>query len=127
MKKAISAVLAKKIDKYSCDNNMAGIVLMERAALEVASFNNNLLFQKGDLKRAHKIAVVCSVGNNGADGIAAARILCSMGCYCDIYIMDSLERATKEFLTQLEVIKHYSNHSLRFIETDILPQPVKIK
>ena len=48
-----------------------------------------------------KISVLCGVGNNGADGVCASRMLLGEGYQPRVYIVGSLEKASWEFLYQL--------------------------
>ncbi len=109
MKIAIDAVTAKGLDKYSIDNGMSSLVLMERAALAVASHVKTL----AEATQSAIIAV-CGTGNNGADGIAAARILKEAGFDCHVQIVGSEDNATEEFLLQKRIAEHMG---VRFINT----------
>ena len=48
-----------------------------------------------------KISVLCGVGNNGADGVCASRMLLGEGYQPQGYIVGNLEKASWEFLYQL--------------------------
>lgn len=48
-----------------------------------------------------KISVLCGVGNNGADGVCASRMLLEEGYQPRVYIAGKLEKASWEFLYQL--------------------------
>ena len=48
-----------------------------------------------------KISVLCGVGNNGADGVCASRMLLEEGYQPRVYIVGKLEKASWEFLYQL--------------------------
>ncbi len=48
-----------------------------------------------------KISVLCGVGNNGADGVCASRMLLREGYQPRVYIVGKLEKASWEFLYQL--------------------------
>lgn len=101
MKYAVDSEISKFIDNYTIEKlGVPSMVLMERAALSVAgkvaevavNFNHEV-----------KIVAVCGVGNNGADGIAAARILTWQGLKVDIIIVGDENNATKEFIKQKEI------------------------
>ena len=51
--------------------------------------------------RTLKISVLCGVGNNGADGVCASRMLLRAGYQPQVYIVGNLEKASWEFLYQL--------------------------
>ena len=97
----LSGKQSKFIDEY-CIQSMGipSVVLMERAALAVAGLID---------KKCHAeagILAVCHVGNNGADGLAAARILDDMGYQVTVLIVGRPEKGTEEFRIQLEILKH---------------------
>lgn len=98
MRYVLNASQMKNIDAYSIKEiGIPSCVLMERAALEVA-----MVVQKNHNTRARIIAV-CGSGNNGGDGIAAARILFHMGYQADILFLGSNENATGETRKQMEI------------------------
>ena len=114
MKRAISGKLAKKIDTYSIDNGMPSLVLMERAALKAVVHIEKIMQADG----GSRIAFVCSMGNNGADGIAAARMLADDGYECLIFLVGDMEHATDEFNVQLNLAR-YLNIPICFFNGDI--------
>lgn len=88
----------QNIDAYAINElKIPSICLVERASLAVLK-NINL-----DLRKS--FAIVASVGNNGADGMALARNLLSLGKIVDIYIVGNLEKASKDFLINLSSCK----------------------
>lgn len=101
MRMAISGKLAKRIDNYSIDNGMPSLVLMERAAMKVAEHVKAFLHADG----SGHAAFVCSTGNNGADGIATARMLAMDGYDCHIFLAGNMEHATEEFNVQLRLAR----------------------
>ena len=48
-----------------------------------------------------KLSVLCGVGNNGADGVCASRMLLGACYQPQVYIVGNLEKASWEFLYQL--------------------------
>lgn len=101
MEYAADSKMSKYLDNYTIDKmKVPSLVLMEKAALRVA--------EKAALKAAAfsgkvRIAAVCGCGNNGADGIAAARILNWQGIKTDIIIVGNEELATEEFKVQKQI------------------------
>lgn len=108
MKKAIKARLAKDIDKMSIKNGMPSLVLMERAAYEVARESLSVLKEKATTNATKlcdmKALVVCGVGNNGADGLACARMLNEEGVKVEVLIVGDEGKATKEYEVQKNLI-----------------------
>lgn len=91
------------IDKYAIDSlKIPSICLVERAALAI--------LKNIDLKRRHSFAIIVGVGNNGADGIALARNLLSLGKYVDLYIIGNLSKAKEEYILNLESVKTMTDH-----------------
>ncbi len=87
----------KQVDKYSIEEiKIPSMVLMERAALSVARYIKK---QKG----IRTVLCVCGYGNNGADGVAVARILAQWGFLAKIYTVGNPDSATREFRQQLEI------------------------
>lgn len=115
MKTAIDGKLARRIDRYSIENGMPSMVLMERAALCTAECVKNIT-KNNDLRK--NVIAVCSVGNNGADGLAAIRILKADGYNCKALIIGNMELATEEFKAQLGLI-HFWEIPVKHWEEDI--------
>ena len=98
----------KDIDMRSIhEYGIPSLVLMERAALEVANEAENLCAEKycGATSSRYKIWSVCGLGNNGADGVAAARILHLRG-YSTAVILPSVDgRMSDEMEIQLSIVE----------------------
>lgn len=91
----------KTVDNYTIKNiGIPGIVLMERAALCVAS----LIMENESKKKS--VLVVCGIGNNGADGLAVCRMLHLNGYNTCICILGDMEKATDEFKIQYKIVKN---------------------
>ena len=98
MEYVLNAMQMKQIDDYSINNvGIPSVVLMERAALAVV--DAFLDMKKGN------VLVVCGSGNNGADGLAAARILYQRGFDVDILLVSDKE-GTKEYAIQKSITEH---------------------
>ena len=96
----------KAIDmRYIHEYGIPSLVLMERAALEVANKAETLA--KSMQNRFHRSTVwsVCGLGNNGADGVAAARILHLRG-YSTAVILPAVDgRMSEEMEIQLAIVE----------------------
>ena len=75
------------------------MVLMERAAMAVAAEAEKAA------KKDEIVWAVCGSGNNGADGIAAARMLLLKGNPVCIYMAGDENRGTVELKTQLSIAR----------------------
>ncbi len=90
-----------------CDSNtineygVPSLVLMERAALGVVEE-----IRKRNLHRGRTL-VLCGLGNNGGDGLAAARLLHLGGSRVQVLIPDDEERMSAETRRQYEILKRY--------------------
>lgn len=90
----------KEIDRYTIETvGIPACVLMEKAAM-AASRHVKELCEKKD-----RILAVCGYGNNGGDGIAAARILHMEGHEVEIYMAGDRTHATKETKQQLKIAR----------------------
>jgi len=94
----VSGTEMKKIEEYAINTiKLPSVTLMERAALSLCNF---LMENYSDDK---KILVVAGVGNNGADGIAVARMLKVAGRKVAVYIIGDESKSTPEFALQKEI------------------------
>ena len=101
MKKIVNASQMKKIDEYSIQTiKIPSVVLMEEAARAVVKCIES------QISKDRKIIAVCGSGNNGADGIATARILYNKGYQVGLYLVGKEESATKEWKLQREIAKN---------------------
>lgn len=100
MKYIASGSEMSRIDEYTI--NVIGIpqmVLMERAALEIFQVVESRFGVKS------KILVVVESGNNGGDGIAAARMLSQAGYDVEVYWINGLKNTSAGFDTQYSIAK----------------------
>lgn len=96
MKYLLNAGQMKEIDRYSIEDiGIPALVLMEKAADEVARLLCEIVGKED------RILAVCGMGNNGADAVAAARILYEKGYKTAILLIGESQRATKEMRHQL--------------------------
>lgn len=80
---------------------MSSMVLMERAALKVIE-----VIKREGLD-ASRTLVVCGTGNNGGDGMAAARMLHLAGNEVRVCLIGSYEKCSKETRQQYEILQAY--------------------
>ncbi len=91
----------KNTDTYTMSEiGIPGIVLMERAAYALVQ-EIQMHVGKND-----RILAVCGSGNNGGDGIAAARILHLMGYSCDVLLLCGKHGLTEETGQQLKIAQN---------------------
>ena len=90
----------KAIDSYTIQVvGIPSMVLMERAALKVVEC------VKEHSTRCDRMLVICGMGNNGADGIAAARMLLLDGYQVDVLLLGEEKHATEELKLQLAIAR----------------------
>lgn len=98
MEYVLSAEQMKQVDEYSIHHiGIPSVVLMERAALAVAD-----VFM--DMKKG-SVLIVSGSGNNGADGLAVARILYQRGFDVKILLVSDKE-GTKEYAIQKSIVEN---------------------
>lgn len=90
-------------EKYTIETlGIPSLVLMERAALAVSE-KVMTLYPKQDRSN---VIVISGCGNNGADGIAVARILAGYGYDCSIFLFGNQDKMTAECRTQLRIARN---------------------
>ena len=100
----LTAEEMKKLDAYTIQEiGVPSMVLMERAALAVV---DELL--SDDEFVTDKIAFICGIGNNGGDGVAAARLLHLKGFNVSVVLIGDRKRCTEETGLQLRIAEKYS-------------------
>lgn len=101
MKYLVDGNQMKTIDEYTMNQvGIPSMVLMEKAAMAVS----NKMLEK--IKLEDSIIAICGTGNNGADGVAIARILTTMGYSVDILIIGDEKRGTEQFRQQLYIARN---------------------
>lgn len=107
MRYLVNSRQAKAIDTYTIEmTGIPSLVLMERASLAVASCVEEMAASMGGRKAA--ICSVCGMGNNGGDGIAAARILYGRGYDVTIALAGDREKMSIDAKRQLEIAEKLS-------------------
>ena len=100
MNQIISGTTAKKADLIAMQEmGLSSLGLMETASSRIADY----IKQKYADQKGSRILILSGVGNNGADGVAAARMLLEDGFDPEIRIVGKLEKASWEFLFQAVV------------------------
>lgn len=89
---------AKELDEHAIHiAGFPGLVLMEKAAMTLAS----VLMEREDRKSG--ILFVCGTGNNGGDGLAAARLLHQQGFRTAVILIGNADKMTPDAKTQLKL------------------------
>ena len=101
MKQIVDGKQMKALDDKTIQHyGIPSLVLMERASLAVAEEIKNSF-------NTERILVVCGSGNNGADGIAVARILSLQGYQAAIFLAGKKESFTDEAKLQWNIAEKY--------------------
>lgn len=96
----------KRFDKYTSEYlHVPELVLMERAALGMRDIilSDYSLSKKEDIKGL----VVAGSGNNGADGVALARLLYQQKIECDVVVIGDINHLSQSMTKQLEILNAY--------------------
>lgn len=99
-----SKLLKYNIDQYKISYDL----FIEHSAIKVLKNIN--------LKLRETFAVISGITENGAIGLACARLLKSEKKYVEVYIVDNKDTATEEFKKQLELIKQLEIN-INYLET----------
>lgn len=110
MRTLVTAKQMKAIDAYTIQTiGVPSMVLMERAALYVAQEAERAIIRlnRGNEKagKHNVIWAVCGTGNNGADGVAAARMLWLKGYRAYVFVVGNPEKGTSEFGAQVSIAR----------------------
>lgn len=101
MAKVLDAAQAKELDRISIEElGMPSLVLMERASLQVAEAVAETT------SRDERILAVCGSGNNGGDGVAAARILAEWGYSVTILLLGEEDKFTEDLAVQIRIARN---------------------
>lgn len=109
MQIALNAAQMMAAEKYTIEElGYSSLLLMERAALgareEIMTLYSDRLKQ---MREGDNVIVFCGYGNNGADGIALARLLQEVGISAHVILLGNPEKATREHQIQLELAFKY--------------------
>lgn len=111
----VSAKEMKQLDDNTIsETGIPSLVLMERASMAVA----DCVMQYLDKTGKSGVLVVAGNGNNGADGICAARILTEYGYEADVCLLKSSRDYTEELLQQKKIADMYGISFLQEEEVD---------
>lgn len=101
MRYVVTGRQMKAIDEYTINKTgIPSLVLMERAAYSVYEEIKNRYDTDTN------ILIVCGSGNNGADGIALARILRENNYNADIFLAGNKEHFTEEMKKQFHIAQN---------------------
>ena len=98
MKRIVYGSKMKNVDRYTIDKvGIPSMVLMERAAFSVCQYICE------HIDKSKSFVCICGTGNNGADGIALARMLKIEGYKADVLVVGNEDKATEEWINQKNI------------------------
>lgn len=99
-----------KLKKYNIENlKIKPEMIIENCALKVLKNIN--------LGMRDTFAVVCGISDNGAIGLATARLLKSEGKFVDLYIVENQAKASDDFKVQVNIIENIEDIHINYLET----------
>lgn len=115
MRYLLTGKQAQTIDRYTMEQiGVPSMVLMERAALAVAEAAEKEAEKlsgggqsDGMSTRSVSVQALCGTGNNGADGVAAARILFLKGYKAGVLILGDPQKGSQQFQKQLQIARNF--------------------
>lgn len=100
MRYLVSGAQMKEIDRFTIQEvGIPSLVLMERAAMAVAEEAHRAAGPGG------RVLAAAGLGNNGADAVAAARMLKEKGHPAAVILAGDPERGTEELKLQIEIAR----------------------
>lgn len=102
MTRLVTATEMQQIDNYTIETiGMPQDVLIERAAMAVLD-----VIGAGRFDLSH-VLVLAGLGNNGADGVAIARLLYAQGVNVSLQFVGNVSRAKDSVKRQLAIIEKH--------------------
>jgi len=112
--KVVTGEEMRDIDRKTImDMGIPGIVLMENAGLAIVHAAERF-------QGARLISIFVGKGNNGGDGLVAARHLANKGYTVKIYLMASADKFSGDALTNLQIAQKLSLHTELVLSVDDL-------
>jgi NAD(P)H-hydrate epimerase len=108
-----STLQIRDLDNFAINEaGIPGILLMENAALNISDVITDKLTESG---RGHNIGIICGKGNNGGDGLAAARHLLNAGYTITIIMLGKQSELSSDSSQNYNILKRLNNPDVTFI------------
>lgn len=110
--KLLSATQIRETDAYTIKHEpISSLDLMERATKAFVDW----FVEKFPLAEYELATVLCGKGNNGGDGLAAARMLQSIGYDAEVFIIDLTDKTTPDFEANLQRLQTEAKVKIQII------------
>ncbi len=104
----------RRLDQYAIEElGIAEEILMENAALAAVAVMARKVGISG-----RKFTIFCGTGNNGGDGLAAARLLMSMGGLVKVFLVSSPKKYRNAAKTNYDIFSNLSGDISLLTRTD---------
>ena len=111
MQFAVSPKRMRALEQHAFSLGVSALLLMEQASQSVVEALEEALY---DVKSKH-VLIICGTGNNGGDGLAAARMLLKKGCNVKLLLLG--EPKTDEARVNLAYLNALSPDCAEIIST----------
>ncbi|MBN1621390.1 MAG: NAD(P)H-hydrate epimerase [Endomicrobiales bacterium] len=116
--KTVTAQQMREIDRRAIEEfGIPGVILMENAGREVARSVESLIKNN---KSQGKIGIICGSGNNGGDGLVAARYLHNKGFSVEIILIKPTEQFRGDSLINCNIAEamklRFSDYSKNYLK-----------
>ena len=99
----LSSAEIREVDRLTTErHNTPSLTLMENAGAAVAQY----CISRVETPGSAQILVLCGKGNNGGDGLVAARRLIQQGCRPHVVLLGSYEQVRGDARTNLDALIH---------------------
>lgn len=114
MRYAVTSQEMKTYDRNTSEYyGIPTFTLMERASLKVADAACDWALKR-NVTRKQNVLVFAGVGNNGGDGVCAARILKQRGFGVTVCVVGDLTKSSDLLLQQLKILEKYGTTTVTF-------------
>lgn len=104
--KALTALQMREIDRRAIEElGIPALCLMENAGKAVADEAFRMLQARRRGLSRRNICIVCGSGNNGGDGLVAARHLLNKGAKVSVFLVGSVVAASPEFTVNYHIAR----------------------
>lgn len=115
------------LDAYSIEEiGIPSMVLMERAAMAVVQVILDHTAE-WNLSGPPQILIVTEGGNNGGDGLAAARMLYEQGCQVQVYQIGGVKQVSTQYQQQKKILEQLGIPVVNGITKEVMQEWSKIR